>query len=199
MKALKTTLKRTLTKEEIQEAHDTFKKAWEKSGSHGVHNDLYQEWRRDEPGQEPESYKDVFFGHWGGGNHGSSITHDEMFAYWQEKGWPKDERIRDDDGEGGFTPGNQTIRWEEYSNVQCWGYGRRARNVPRSLVDDPDQFHLLEVGLHNFLEARPREEADGGEIALMVEGTSKAGGGNPYTSRLLAIVSGITYNPVCSM
>ena len=71
--------------------------------------------------------------------------------------------------------------------------GRAARNIARSSVPCPLQFHTVEVGLHNPLGFSTKPVADGGALMLVIEGSTVRD--ETQIARFVALVTGTVYNP----
>ena len=191
MQAAKRTKGSTLTAEEVERARDEFRQHWGRIGDKGLFSEAYQEWRHtavvtEAPDAKP--YRLI----WGGGCTTCPVTKEELFDEVQRHGWPTDHEVVDPGGAQFKVPATTSIEFNISARFNLWGLSRAARNV-RTTDEERAKFAVIEKGIFSFLEHVGREQADRGDLLIMVVGDDLNTAGQ--SARQVAMVTGVTYNP----
>lgn len=193
LKTLKEAKGSKLNDEEIVRAREDFEEQWNALHDHSVYEALYEEWRSTPTVAAETVNKKPYKTMWGGGTSSTAVSAKELFAEWSRCGWPKDRRIHDADGEQAVQKPNADIDFSECKSVTIFGVGRWARNIPRRLVESPEQMNIIELGMHYYFQSLPRADVDCGEILMLLSGVAMDG--DSARQRYIISISGVVWNP----
>ena len=139
--------------------------------------------------KKPQPYKPM----WGGGDATTPITPEEIIAHHDREKWPAYDYVVDANQDQSFSPANDAVDFDKFKAMGLWGTGRWARNIPRWIVDE-HRFDIIASGIWNYMSLLPRDDADSGNVLLLVSGGPRCLPDFPVT-HFAFLVTGMRYSP----
>jgi hypothetical protein len=168
VKATKESAGRMLTQDELREAKQAAKDAWNHLADKAPYEELYKLWLERPAAPATNAVQKAYKPLWASGCSASPVSASELCDYYRQYGWPSDKEVYET--KKSRVSATDSIDWNESKDYNLYGCLRSAHNVCHADASGCANYTLVHTGLFNYLESLPKAEAESGTVMLLLEG-----------------------------